>query len=155
MSDRSCPAFLNFGQSKRCCYIHPRALSCILGAFLLESFSQPFPCSPGHLSQGRCEPSPLPYIPNSPFSLARGTKSPSSCTAPDVLYKSIPLHIFAPVCFQSFKLPACAPLGSIQVSYPYVQMEITFKLKIHSLVYELLIWPLRCRFSTTESCLNW
>lgn len=137
-------------------HIHPHAaLLHPLSTFAGVLQSAIPPATLGHLWQGRCVPSSLTRVPNAPLSFAGGTKLPSSLTAPDVSYKSIPLHIFTPVCFQSFKLPAPVPLGSTQVSYPYVQMEITFELKIHGLVYELLIWPLRCRLSTTESCLNW
>lgn len=87
-----------------------------------------------------------------PFHLPEMWKPLSSLVVPDFCYKSIPFHIFTPLSiseafsFKSFKLSACVPLGNIQVSYPYVQMEITFELKIHSLVYELLIWPLNVDF---------
>jgi len=140
-------------------------LSCVLCVCLMESRSQPCASAPPvtlwHLQRGGCLPLFSTCVPAAPISLARGTELSSSLAAPDVCYKSIQFHIFIPFSiseafsFKSCKLPACVPLGDTQVSYPYVQMEITFELKIHSSVYELLIWLLRCRFSTAKSCLNW
>lgn len=85
------------------------------------------------------------HVWDAPILFVRGSELSSSLVAPGIYYKPILFRIFIPFRIseafssKSFKMSACVPLGDVQVSDPYVHMEITFEL-----LHRFIVWSMRC-----------